>query len=163
MVASPNVGCFLRLYNSLIAANALSSPLYPIIRDLKKRGRRRQVKRRLKSKFAVFKSSSRLFQPFTLSNVCEPSRSWIPNSLIQIKREKKNLSLLVYILYKTLNSVVSRRSRAVTAKKCTKKRDVRAKLLFWRSRCRRRRPILRSLLSLGCRELIVIPSQLVPL
>ena len=26
---------------------------------------------------------------------------------------------------------VSRRSRAVTAKKCTKKRDARAKLLFW--------------------------------
>ena len=46
----------------------------------------------------------------------------------------------------------SRRSRAVTAKKCTKKRDARALLLFCqfnllllgRSRCRRRRRILRS-------------------
>ena len=42
----------------------------------------------------------------------------------------------------------------MTAKKCTKKRDARAKLLFrfsnllllWSSRCRRRRRILRSLL-----------------
>ena len=44
----------------------------------------------------------------------------------------------------------------MTAKKCTKKRDARAKLLFWllnllllwSSRCRRRRRILRSLRSL---------------
>ena len=44
--------------------------------------------------------------------------------------------------------------RAVTAKKCTKKRDARAELLFclfnlllfWRSRCRRRRGILKSLM-----------------
>ena len=43
----------------------------------------------------------------------------------------------------------------MTAKKCTKKRDARAKLLFWllnllllwSSRCRRRRRMLRSLLS----------------
>ena len=49
---------------------------------------------------------------------------------------------------------ISRRSRAVTAKKCTKKHDARTKLLFWllnllllrRFRCRRRRRILRSLL-----------------
>ena len=47
-----------------------------------------------------------------------------------------------------LGTVLSSRSRATTAKKCTKKRDAHAKLLFClskpfevsRSRCRRRRP-----------------------
>ena len=59
-----------------------------------------------------------------MSNVCEPSWSWIPKSLSQSKREKENF------VCKTWNSVFSRRRRAVPAKKCTKKRDARAKLLF---------------------------------
>ena len=46
-----------------------------------------------------------------------------------IKR-KKILSLLVYVLPKTWNKAFSRGSRSVTAKKYTKKRDARAKLLF---------------------------------
>ena len=56
---------------------------------------------------------------------------------------------------KRKNQVVSRRSRVVTAKKCTKQRDTRAKLLFCplnpllfcRSCCRRRRCCLTSLVS----------------
>ena len=46
-----------------------------------------------------------------------------------IKR-KKILWLLVYVLHKTWDLAFSRGSRAVTAKKYTRKRDARAKLLF---------------------------------
>ena len=38
------------------------------------------------------------------------------------------------VLDKTRNYAVSRRSRATTAKKCTKKRDARAKLFFRQSK-----------------------------
>ena len=47
-------------------------------RDLKMRGQQRQVKRRLKSEFAL-----------TLSNARELSWSWIPKSLIQVKTEER--------------------------------------------------------------------------
>ena len=53
-----------------------------------------------------------------MSHVGEFPRSWV-------LRDHTHLSSLVYLL-----RVVSRRSRATTAKKCTKKRDARAKLLF---------------------------------
>ena len=39
-------------------------------------------------------------------------------------------SSCVHVLNKTRYMVFSRRSRAVTVEKCTKKRDARAKLLF---------------------------------
>ena len=65
------------------------------------------------------------------------------------RRPRKRHSKSEFALFQT-----PRRSRAVTAKKCTKKRGTRAELLFclfnlllfWRSRCRRRRGILKSLL-----------------
>ena len=66
----------------------------------------------------------------------------------------------VPVLKWTWNFVISRRSCAGTAKKCTKKRDARAELLFcslnlllfWRSPCCRRRSFVRSLLleRVGC-------------
>ena len=63
------------------------------------------------------------------------------------------LSLFVYVLHKTWNQVFSRVVVQLTAKKCTRKRDARAKLLFclvkliliWLSR---RRRILNFLLSI---------------
>ena len=68
---------------------------------------------------------------------------WVPDSSL-----KKNSPSLNYLLHKTWNLDVLRRCRAVTAKKCTKKRDACAKLLFsfalwtyfffWRFRCCRR-------------------------
>ena len=75
--------------------------------------------------------------------------------IFKFRKRQKILPSLVYVLHKTWNWAFSRRSRAVTVKKCTKKRDARAELLFclfnqllfWRSRCRRRRGILKSLVS----------------
>ena len=58
-------------------------------RDLKMRGRRKQVKRRLKSEFAVFQSSSRLFH---LAYFVESTRTLLElksKSLIQVKKVHK--------------------------------------------------------------------------
>ena len=68
----------------------LTSPVLLRKFTLKIRGRRRPVKRRFKSEFAVSQSSSRLFHLACLSNVCDLSWSWIPKSLIQVKKEKEN-------------------------------------------------------------------------
>ena len=72
-------------------------------------------------------------------------------AIFKFRKRKKILPSLVYV-HKTWNYAFARRSRAVTAKKCTKKRDARAEvlfclfslLIFWRSRCHRRRGILKS-------------------
>ena len=94
------------------------------------------------------------FISFTLSIIRELSWSWIRKSLIQVKKDKENF--VVACLHPRsikYEMAFSRRSLAKTAKKCTKKCDARAKLLFclnllplWRSRCRRRRLILRSII-----------------
>ena len=57
-------------------------------------------------------------------------RRWILKDLVIVqKRNRKSLSC-VHVLGKTWNWAVSSRSRAETARKCTKTRDARAKLLF---------------------------------
>ena len=48
----------------------------------------------------------------------------------KLKKRKESSSSYVHVLHKTSNLEVSRRSRAVTSKKCTKKSDARASLLF---------------------------------
>ena len=52
-------------------------------------------------------------------------------------KKKRKSSSCVHVLHKTWHQVFSRRSRAVTAKKCTKKPDARAELLF----CQEWKPI----------------------
>ena len=49
----------------------------------------------------------------------------------KFRKRKKNSSSCVYVLHKTSHQEISRPSRAVTAKKCTKKCNARAELLFW--------------------------------
>ena len=74
-------------------------------------------------------------------------------TISKFRKRKKISSSLVYVHHKKWNWAFSRRSRAVTATKCTKKRDLRAELslylvnllLFWRSRFRHRLGILESL------------------
>ena len=48
----------------------------------------------------------------------------------KLRKRNKISSLLVFVLHKTRNEAFSRPSRAKTEKKCSKKRDARAKLLF---------------------------------
>ena len=49
---------------------------------------------------------------------------------LKFREGKRDSSSLVYVLHKTCNQTFSLRSRESTVKKCTKKRDARAKLLF---------------------------------
>ena len=51
-------------------------------------------------------------------------------TIFKLGKRNKISSLLVYVLYKTRNKAFLRRGHAKMGKKCTKKRDARAKLLF---------------------------------
>ena len=84
---------------------------------------------------------------FSLSNVGNFLGVEFWRTVPKFKKRKRKLLSCVPVLNKTWNYALSRRSRATTAKKCTKKRDARAELLFslskpfsfCRSRCRHRR------------------------
>ena len=83
---------------------------------------------------------------FNSSNVGIFFESWILKDCIELQEKKrKSLSCVHVLPHKTWISAFSRRSRAVAAKKCTKRPDAHAKLLFANlnlllfclSRCRR--------------------------
>ena len=87
-----------------------------------------------------------------------PPGTEILRPISKFKRRNKISSLLVYVLHKTRNWAFSRRSRAKTGEEMYKKsvmQDALAKLLFcyknllffWRSRCRPRLWILKSLMT----------------
>ena len=100
-------------------------------RDFEIRGWRRQRKLRLRNEFAFFQSLS----PFlpTYSVKCRrtlPKLNYLVSACPSSRKRKTISSSLVYVLHKTCNWIFSRRSRAVTAKKFTKKRAARAELLF---------------------------------
>ena len=83
-----------------------------------------QRKRHFKREIGFFQSSSRLLNSLNLSNVGEFSGSWIPKNS---KRGKICRRLFTSSIKKKNEDC----SRVVTAKKCTKKRDARAKLLLY--------------------------------
>ena len=112
------------------------------VRVDKQQRRRRLRKRHLKSEFALI--PARVIRQM-LANF---SGFEFQRTVSKFRKTKTKSSSCVHVLQKTWNQGVPRRSRAVTAKKCTKKRGARAKLLFCqskpialfcRSRCRRRR------------------------
>ena len=84
------------------------------------------------------------------------SKAEFQATIFKFRKRNKISSLLVYVLLKTRNWAFSRRSRAKTGKKCTKKAWCTCKvvvllinlLFFWRSRWRPLRWILKSLISL---------------
>ena len=59
-----------------------------------------------------------------------PPEAEFQGTIAKLKKRNKISSLLVYVLHKTRNQAFSRRSRAKTGKKCTKKCDARAELWF---------------------------------
>ena len=106
---------------------------------------------------AFFQSLSRLFLPthFVKSRRTVRKMNSRGPYISKFKKRNKISSLLVYVLHKTGNYSFSPRSRAKTAKKCTKKCDARAKLLlcltnllFFDVRVATRRWILKSLMRL---------------
>ena len=119
-------------------------------------GRRRRQKRRLKREFAFFQSSSWFPQSLTLSNVGELSWSWISKNRNHVPAERERKFCRPLFAFSTKREirhfyVVVERWRQ--RNHVQKNLDARPKLLFsllkvflfWRSRCRRRRRLLRSL------------------
>ena len=94
----------------------------------------RQRERRLKSEFAFFQFLQRLFLPSYYvkcrRTVLRSPEAEFQVTISKLRKRNKISSMLVYIPHKTRNQAFSRRSRAKTGKKCTKKRDARANLLF---------------------------------
>ena len=52
-------------------------------------------------------------------------------TVAKFRKKNKNSSSCVDVHHKTYHQEISRRSRAVTVRKCTKKCNTRAELLFW--------------------------------
>ena len=127
-----------------------------------KQQRRRQVrKRHLKSEFALPQTLSRLIHLiwFNSSNVGKLLWSWILKDCFKV-REKEEKT--VVFCSRPRQNVKT----CVTAKKCAKRRDARAKLFFFanenllvhcRSRYPRRRRCLRSIVYRRCRMPILVP------
>ena len=85
--------------------------------------------------FKLYRAYSISFNSSNVDFFCSGVEFWKTASKFR-KRERKSSSC-VHVLHKTWHQVFSRRSRAVTAKKCTKKPDARAELLF----CQEWKPI----------------------
>ena len=66
-----------------------------------------------------------------MPTVGEISRSWILETAHKFRKRKKNSSSCVYVLHKTSHQEISRPSRVVSVKKCTKKCNALAELFFW--------------------------------
>ena len=59
-----------------------------------------------------------------MSNVGEFPQRWFLGTALKFRERRKNSSSLVYVLHKAWNQAFSRRSRAVTAKKCANWKSV---------------------------------------
>ena len=91
---------------------------------------RRQWKRCWKIDFASFETFSPFYQVIQLLKRKEVRLKLKRGGRVRVQTECKIHRLAVPVVKSTKNLVSSRRSCARTAKKCTKKRDARAELLF---------------------------------
>ena len=109
------------------------------------RGRRRQGKDRLKSDFAVFDLHRDYCNSLSLSNVCEFSWCWIPKSRVQKKKERKFCRCMFTSSIK--HYLFSRHCRRSATSFCFAYHETYC--FRRRSRCRHRRRILSSSLTLN--------------
>ena len=102
------------------------------IRKLKQQRRRRRLrKRHLEGEFTLLQTLSHLFHLVQFVKCWQTFLELSSRGLNQSSgKEKESLCLVSTSAKKRENWEVSRHSRAVTAKKCTKKRDAWAKLFF---------------------------------
>ena len=102
-----------------------------IIRELKQQRRRRLQKRHLKSEFAPHQTLSRLFHLVYFVKCWQMFLELNSKGLFQSSGKEKKVVVLCFRPRQNVNlGTFTRCSRAMTAKKCTKKRDAPAKLLF---------------------------------
>ena len=108
------------------------------IRELKQQRRRQLRKGHLESEFALFQSLSRLFHlvliSFSSSNVGKLFWNWALEDWIKVQEKKKKVFVLCPRPPKNVKiekfHVTVVQWQLATAKKCTKKRDARAKLFL---------------------------------
>ena len=99
-------------------------------RELKQKRRRGLQKRHLKSEFAPLQTLSRLFHLVYFVKCWQMFLELNSKGLYQSSGKEKKVVVFCSRPRQNMNSGTSRCSRATTAKKCTKKRDARAKLVF---------------------------------
>ena len=111
-----------------IATQDLSPPPHLNNREFKIPRQRRPRKRRSKSDFGFFQSLLRLLQ---LNYFVKCKRTLLePNCKETYSSSERERLFSRRLVMSFIKREIRRRSRAVTAKKCTKKRDARAELLF---------------------------------
>ena len=102
-------------------------------KELKHQRRRRLRKRHLKSEFALPQTLSHLFQLVQFVKCWQIFLELNSKTASKFRKRKRKSLSCYHVLDKAWNLALSR-SPAATAKKCTKKRDARAKLLFYQSK-----------------------------
>ena len=104
-------------------------------REIKQQRRLRRRKRHVQSKVALLQASSRKFHLVQFVKCWQffsGVKFW--KRVTKFRKRKTKSLFCVHVLHNTWNWAFSRRSRAVTAKPCTKKHDARAVLLFCQSK-----------------------------
>ena len=96
-------------------------------RELKQQRRRQLWKRHLKGTVVLLQTLSHFFGNFFWNAI-------VKDCIEVQERKKKVVALCFHVFHKRWKQACSCRSRAVTAKKSSKKRDARAKLLFCQSK-----------------------------
>ena len=99
-------------------------------KELKHQRRRRLRKRHLKSEFALPQTLSHLFQLVQFVKCWQIFLELNSKTASKFRKRKRKSLSCDHVLDKAWNLALSRCSPAATAKKCTKKRDACAKLLF---------------------------------
>ena len=120
---SSNCVCFFCAYSNLLCTSIGTSRSNDATAT---RTSRQRQERRLKSEFAFFQSLQQSFIPTQVN----PPEAEFQGTKFKLRKRNKILLLLVYVLHKMQYQAFSRRSHAETGKKCTKKCDAHAKLLF---------------------------------
>ena len=111
--------------------------LYHVNKEREQQRQRLLRKRHLKSEVALLQTLSRLIHLVQFVKCWKFfSRVEFYKIVSKFRKRKRNLSPCVHVLDKTWNYAFSRPRRALTAKKCRKKRDARAGLLFCQSKPR---------------------------
>ena len=122
--AASNVACENIRFSSLFASGGVSRQTSPAAKSEEKR--------------MFSQATSNVFAPIlsrSIRQMLVPNFwSWILNDSVEVQEKIKKVVVFSSLPPQTYNYAFSRRSRAVTAKNCTKKRDARTDLLFCQSK-----------------------------
>ena len=122
--AASNVACENIRFSSLFASGGVSRQTSPAAKSEEKR--------------MFSQATSNVFAPIlsrSIRQMLVPNFwCWILNNSVEVQEKIKKVVVLSSLPPQTYNYAFSRRSRAVTAKNCTKKRHARTDLLFCQSK-----------------------------